>query len=61
MPIRDTDMRFQIQDDEEFIKKIVDTHVEEYKDIKSRSDFYKQAAREFIKSRRNKGNFKRIS
>jgi hypothetical protein len=57
MPIKDTDMRFLIQDDEDFIKDIVDVHVEEYKDIKSRNDFYKQAAREFIRSRKNKGKF----
>jgi hypothetical protein len=45
MPIRETDIRFNIQDDKDFIINIVDAHVEEYNDIKSRSDFYKQASR----------------
>jgi metal-responsive CopG/Arc/MetJ family transcriptional regulator len=61
MPVRKTDMRFNIQDDKDFVIDVVDAHVEEYNDIKSRSDFYKQAAREFIRSRKNKGKFKRIS
>jgi len=61
MPVRKTDMRFNIQDDKDFIINIVDAHVEEYNDIKSRNDLYKQAVRAFIASRRNKGKFKRIS
>lgn len=55
------DMRFNIQDDEKFIES-VDAHIEEYPDdLRSRNDFYKQAARFFLGSRRNKGKFKRIS
>ena len=61
MPIRETDIRFNIQDDKDFIIDIVDAHVEEYKDVKSRNDAYKQAIRYWLASRRNKGKFKRIS
>ena len=39
----------------------IDKHVSEYEDIENRNHFMKLATRAFLASRRNKGNFKRIS
>ena len=60
MAIRKWEKSVAYTDDEEFMTNIVDVHVEEYDDIRTRNDLLKKAVRAFLDSRRNKGKFIRI-